>query len=302
PAGPGVREFPARGRDQPRLAEDPGGAARVHAGEPGHGRRRQLRAGSAVPGDGDAEPDRVRGHLPAARGAARPLHPPGRDRLPAAARRGADAYRANERPAARLAAPGRDRRERARPDRAGERDLRRGERQPLRGRPAWPYALRRAALPRRQPALRDRAPARREGTGASRRPRLRVARRRQGLRRARPGAPPDRRARGALGRADGRRARPRGARAHPGSGMTPRGRFALLLGCATYLGAWAFGSKPLYPVALGLLAAVLLAWLWTRLAGRPSELRRRVPEIDRFAGDDVQVRIELERERRLVPA
>ena len=52
--------------------------------------------------------------------------------------------------------------------------------------------------------------------------------------------------------------------------MTPRGRFALLLGCATYLGAWAFGSKPLYPVALGLLAAVLLAWLWTRLAGRPS--------------------------------
>ena len=84
--------------------------------------------------------------------------------------------------------------------------------------------------------------------------------------------------------------------------MTPRGRFALLLGCATYLGAWAFGSKPLYPVALGLLAAVLLAWLWTRLAGRPSELRRRVPEIDRFAGDDVQVRIELERDRRLVPA
>ena len=84
--------------------------------------------------------------------------------------------------------------------------------------------------------------------------------------------------------------------------MTPRGRFALLLGCATYLAAWAFGSKPLYPVALGLLAAVLLAWLWTRLAGRPSELRRRVPEIDRFAGDDVQVRIELERDRRLVPA
>jgi uncharacterized protein (DUF58 family) len=84
--------------------------------------------------------------------------------------------------------------------------------------------------------------------------------------------------------------------------MTPRGRFALLLGCATYLGAWAFGSKPLYPVALGLLAAVLLAWLWTRLAGRPSGLRRRVPEIDRFEGDDVQVRIELERERHLVPA
>jgi uncharacterized protein (DUF58 family) len=84
--------------------------------------------------------------------------------------------------------------------------------------------------------------------------------------------------------------------------MTPRGRFALLLGCATYLGAWAFGSKPLYPVALGLLGAVLLAWLWTRLAGRPVELRRRIPELDRFEGDDVQVRVQLHLENRVVPA
>ena len=44
PAGPGLREPPARRRGQPRLAEDPGGAARVHAGEPGHGRRRHLPA------------------------------------------------------------------------------------------------------------------------------------------------------------------------------------------------------------------------------------------------------------------
>ena len=32
----------------------------------------------AVPRDGDAEPDRVRGHVPAARGAGRPLHAQGR--------------------------------------------------------------------------------------------------------------------------------------------------------------------------------------------------------------------------------
>ena len=74
PAGPGLREPPPRRRDQPRLAEDAGGAARVHAGEPGDDRRRQLRARPAVHGHGDAEPDRVRGHVPAARGAARPLH------------------------------------------------------------------------------------------------------------------------------------------------------------------------------------------------------------------------------------
>jgi uncharacterized protein (DUF58 family) len=81
--------------------------------------------------------------------------------------------------------------------------------------------------------------------------------------------------------------------------MTSRGRLALALGCATYLAAWAFGSKPLYPVALGLFAAVLLARLWTRLAGRPDELRRRLPGGDRFAGDDVHVRLELVSDQRL---
>ncbi len=81
--------------------------------------------------------------------------------------------------------------------------------------------------------------------------------------------------------------------------MTSRGRLALALGCLTYLAAWAFGSKPLYPVALGLIAAALLARLWTRLAGRPVELRRRLPAGERFAGDDVHVRLELVAPRRL---
>ena len=44
PAGPGLREPPARRRDQPRLAEDAGRAARVHAGAPGHDRRRHVPA------------------------------------------------------------------------------------------------------------------------------------------------------------------------------------------------------------------------------------------------------------------
>ena len=84
--------------------------------------------------------------------------------------------------------------------------------------------------------------------------------------------------------------------------MTPRGRLALALGCATYLAAWAFGSKPLYPVALGLFAAALLSRLWTRLAGRPTELRRRLPGGDRFSGDDVHVRLELAWDKRLPAA
>ena len=84
--------------------------------------------------------------------------------------------------------------------------------------------------------------------------------------------------------------------------MTHRGRLALLLGGATYLGAWAFGSKPLYPVALGLFAAVLLARVWTRLAGRPYALLRRLPSAERYEGDDVQVRLRVELERAHAPA
>ena len=50
-------------------------------------RRPDLRAAAAVPRVRHAEPDRAGGHLPAARGAARPLHVPGRRRLPVARRR-----------------------------------------------------------------------------------------------------------------------------------------------------------------------------------------------------------------------
>ena len=47
PARPGLRQRPPRRRDQPRLAEDPGRAARGDAGEPGHDRRRVAIRSSA---------------------------------------------------------------------------------------------------------------------------------------------------------------------------------------------------------------------------------------------------------------
>jgi uncharacterized protein (DUF58 family) len=58
----------------------------------------------------------------------------------------------------------------------------------------------------------------------------------------------------------------------------------------------------LYPVALGLPLAVLLAWLWTALANRPLQLRRRLPAGEQLEGDDVVVEVRLASERRLVPA
>ena len=98
----GVLQPAARRRDQPRAGQGAERAARGDAGAPGDDRRRDPPRARAVPGDGDAEPDRDRGHLPAARSAGRPLHDEGAGRL-SERRRGIRDRRARDRPAARRA-------------------------------------------------------------------------------------------------------------------------------------------------------------------------------------------------------
>lgn len=82
--------------------------------------------------------------------------------------------------------------------------------------------------------------------------------------------------------------------------LTDRGRFALALGGLTYLAGWAFGSRPLYPVAVGLVLAVLVGFAWVKLVGRPVRLQRLVAG-EHVAGDDVPVRLELELDGSLPP-
>ena len=82
---------PAAGRrDQPDAAQDPVGTAGGDGGGPGLGRRRLAPAAAPLPGGGDPEPGRVRGHLPAPGGPARPL--PAQARAPGA-RRGTPSWR-----------------------------------------------------------------------------------------------------------------------------------------------------------------------------------------------------------------
>ena len=76
--------------------------------------------------------------------------------------------------------------------------------------------------------------------------------------------------------------------------MTRRGRSVLALGLVVYLAAWAFGSKPLYPVATGLLLAVLLAWVWVHLANGPMRLHRNLGEREHVEGDEVQIAVAVE--------
>ena len=73
PRGPGLHQPAAGRRDQPDAAQDPVGAAGGDGGGPGLGRRRLPTAARAVPRRRDPEPGRVRRHLPAARGPARPV-------------------------------------------------------------------------------------------------------------------------------------------------------------------------------------------------------------------------------------
>ncbi len=98
-ARPGLLQLPARRRDQPRPRQGAVGAARGDAGAPGDDRPHDPPGARPVPRARDAEPDRVGGHLPAARGAGRPLHAQGARRLPDP-RRGADRRRALARAAA----------------------------------------------------------------------------------------------------------------------------------------------------------------------------------------------------------
>ena len=83
--------------------------------------------------------------------------------------------------------------------------------------------------------------------------------------------------------------------------LTDRGRALLALGGLTYLAAWAFGSEPLYPLALGLVLAVAAAALWVRALRRPMTLRRSLWRGEHLAGDDVPVQLELDVEGSLPP-
>jgi len=75
---------------------------------------------------------------------------------------------------------------------------------------------------------------------------------------------------------------------------TRRGRFIFALGFGIYVTAWAFGSRPLYPVATGLLLVAAVAWVWVRLADRPFLARRGWGDGEHLEGDDVPVVVELE--------
>jgi len=84
--------------------------------------------------------------------------------------------------------------------------------------------------------------------------------------------------------------------------VTGRGRVVLALGLVVYVAAWAFGSKPLYPVATGLLLVSIASWAWLRLANRAFVVRRSAGEREHVEGRDVAVMVDLEPTGHVLPA
>jgi uncharacterized protein (DUF58 family) len=83
--------------------------------------------------------------------------------------------------------------------------------------------------------------------------------------------------------------------------LTGRGRIALALGAGVYVAAWAFGSEPLYPAAVGLVLAVVLAWAWVRALNQRMRLERSSLGREPVEGADVALELELLAEGRFKP-
>jgi uncharacterized protein (DUF58 family) len=81
--------------------------------------------------------------------------------------------------------------------------------------------------------------------------------------------------------------------------MTARGRAILILGLAVWIVAWLFGSRALFPVAAGLLIAVLCALAWVRLSLQRPVVSRRWDRHRGLEGEDVQIEVVVERSARL---
>jgi uncharacterized protein (DUF58 family) len=78
--------------------------------------------------------------------------------------------------------------------------------------------------------------------------------------------------------------------------MTARGRAVLLLGVVCWVAAIVFGSRALYPVAAGLVLAVLFAFAWVRVTLRQPQVSRRWSNENVLEREDVAVELVLERE------
>jgi uncharacterized protein (DUF58 family) len=79
--------------------------------------------------------------------------------------------------------------------------------------------------------------------------------------------------------------------------LTERGRLVLVLAGGIYLVAWGFGSRSLYPVAVGLALAAVGARIWVTASRQPVTLRRSLGRREHVEGNDVTIGLEAQARR-----
>ena len=75
--------------------------------------------------------------------------------------------------------------------------------------------------------------------------------------------------------------------------MTTRGRRLLAFAAGLYVASWGFGTREMFPVAIGLAVAPLLAMGWVRTLERPMRLRRRTGHLELVEGQSFGVGLEV---------
>ena len=75
--------------------------------------------------------------------------------------------------------------------------------------------------------------------------------------------------------------------------LTRTGRWLLAAGAGLYIAAWGFGTDAMFPVAVGLMAAPILANVWVRALSQPMRLRRTLGTHELVEGSDLAIGLEL---------
>jgi uncharacterized protein (DUF58 family) len=73
--------------------------------------------------------------------------------------------------------------------------------------------------------------------------------------------------------------------------LTATGKGLLAVAAVLYLAAWGFGTLAMFPVAIGLAIAPLIALVWVRTLTRPMQLRRRPEQHDLVEGSTFAVQL-----------
>ncbi len=84
--------------------------------------------------------------------------------------------------------------------------------------------------------------------------------------------------------------------------LTRTGKRTLVAAIGLYLAAWGFGTDVMFPIAVGLMVAPLVALVWVRTFTRPVRMRRTLAQHELVEGTTVVIGLEVRPEAGPLPA